>query len=48
MLISVALVVCHVSVEDCPLSIVSGLAVSVAVGVGAGGGGGGGGGAAFL
>src|SRR5215469_6610737 len=48
MLTSVAFVVCQVSVEDWPLSIVSGLAVSVAVGAAGGGGGGGGGGACFL
>jgi len=48
MLTSVAFVVCHVSVEEPPLSTASGLAVSDAVGCGGGGGGGGGGGAAFL
>src|SRR5262249_23116753 len=48
MLTSVAFVVCQVKVDDCPLSIVSGLAVNVAVGAaGAGGGGGGGGGFFF-
>ena len=48
MLTSVALVVCQVSVDDCPLSIVSGFAVNVAVGCAGGGGGGGGGGGCFL
>src|SRR5207302_3078932 len=45
---SVALLVCHVSVADCPLSMVSGLTEIEAVGDCAGGGGGGGGGAVFL
>src|SRR5689334_10681187 len=48
MLMSVAFVVCQLSVAEPPLSTVSGLAVRVAVGCGGGGGGGGGGGAAFL
>src|SRR5207253_11292038 len=48
MLTSVAFVVCQVSVEDCPLSIASGLAVRLAVGAAGGGGGGGGGGGCFL
>jgi hypothetical protein len=48
MLTSVALVVCHVSVVEAPLSIVSGLALNDAVGAAGGGGGGGGGGAAFF
>jgi hypothetical protein len=47
-LMSVALVVCHVSVVDPPLSTVFGLALSEAVGAAAGGGGGGGGGATFF
>src|SRR5579864_3714806 len=45
---SVAFVVCQVSVDDCPLSMVSGLAVNDAVGAAGGGGGGGGGGGCFL
>src|SRR5713226_1292354 len=45
---SVALEVCHVSVADCPFSMVSGLTEIDAVGDGAVGGGGGGGGAVFL
>jgi len=48
MLMSVALVVCHVSVVDSPLSTVFGLALSEAVGAAAGGGGGGGGGGTFF
>src|SRR5277367_6630773 len=48
MLASVALLVCHVSVVDCPLSIVVGLAEIEAVGAAGGGGGGGGGGATFF
>jgi hypothetical protein len=48
MLTSVALLVCHDNVVDCPLCIESGLAVSDAVGAGGGGGGGGGGGATFF
>jgi hypothetical protein len=48
MLTSVALVVCHDKVADCPLSIEFGLAESEAVGAGGGGGGGGGGGATFF
>src|SRR5258708_12906265 len=48
MLMSVAFVVCHVSVVAPPLSTVFGLALSEAVGVAAGGGGGGGGGATFF
>src|SRR5437763_13747481 len=47
MLMSLAFVVCQVSVVDPPLSTVSGLAVRLAVGCGGGGGGGGGGGAAL-
>ena len=43
-----AFVVCHVSVVDCPLLMVSGLAVNEAVGAAGGGGGGGGGGGCFL
>jgi len=42
------LVVCHVSVVDCPWSIVLGFAESEAVGAFGAGGGGGGGGAAFF
>jgi hypothetical protein len=45
---SVALVVCQLSVVDCPCSIVAGFAVIEAVGAGGGGGGGGGGGATFF
>src|SRR6478609_9308282 len=45
---SVALLVCQVSVVDCPLSIVSGLALNEAVGAAGAGGGGGGGGGCFL
>src|SRR5215472_244465 len=48
MLTSVALVVCQLRVDDCPLSMVSGLAASDAVGAAGGGGGGGGGGGCFL
>jgi hypothetical protein len=48
MLMSVAFVVCQLRVDDCPLSIVSGLAASEAVGAAGGGGGGGGGGGCFL
>jgi hypothetical protein len=48
MLMSVALLVCQVSVVDCPLLIVSGLAVNDAVGAAGAGGGGGGGGGCFL
>ena len=48
MLMSVAFVVCHVSVVDPPLSTVFGLALSEAVGAAGGGGGGGGGGATFF
>src|SRR5438552_9934605 len=48
MLTSVAFVVCQLSVVDCPLSMVLGLAVSEAVGAAGGGGGGGGGGGVFL
>src|SRR5215475_4718667 len=48
MLTSVAIVVCHVSVVDMPLSMEFGLADSDAVGAGGGGGGGGGGGAFFF
>jgi hypothetical protein len=45
---SVAFVVCHVKVVDCPFSIVFGLADNDAVGAAGGGGGGGGGGATFF
>src|SRR5712692_4897999 len=48
MLTSVAFEVCQVRVDDWPLAIVSGLAVSVAVVAAGGGGGGGGGGTGFL
>src|SRR5256885_14047989 len=48
MLMSVAFVVCHVSVVAPPLSTVFGLALSEAVGAAAGGGGGGGGGATLF
>src|SRR5881394_613505 len=48
MLMSVALLVCQLSVEDCPGLIVSGLAVNDAVGAAGGGGGGGGAGGCFL
>src|SRR5450631_2010855 len=48
MLTSVAVVVCHVSVDDWPLLMVPGLAVNDAVGADGAGGGGGGGGATFL
>ena len=48
MAISVAFVVCQVKVDDCPLSIASGLALNDAVGSAGAGGGGGGGGGVFL
>src|SRR5271155_2193845 len=48
MLTSVALLVCHVRVVDCPCRTVFGFAVSEAVGAAGGGGGGGGGGGVFL
>lgn len=48
MVTSLALVVCHDSVVDCPFWMVLGLADSEAVGAAGGGGGGGGGGAVFF
>src|SRR6516225_8561086 len=48
MLTSVAFEVRQLKVDDCPLSILSGLAASEAVGAAGGGGGGGGGGGCFL